>query len=146
LKATVVAMGLGILTLCIYILPAAMSTNILGEYRPIVWGMYVTAIPFFVAIYQALKLLNYIDTNKAFSDLSVTALKYIKYCAIAIGSLYTVGMPYIYLVADRDDAPGVIVIGLVFIFASLAVATLSAVLQRLLQNAIVIKSENDLTV
>ena len=41
--------------------------------------MYVAAIPFFVALYQAFKLLSYIDKNQAFSELSVKALKKIKY-------------------------------------------------------------------
>jgi hypothetical protein len=78
--------------------------------------------------------------------LSVDAFKYIKYCAIAIGALFVIGMPYIYQAADKDDAPGVIVIGLVIIWASFVIATFSAVLQKLVQNAVDIKSENDLTV
>jgi hypothetical protein len=40
----------------------------------------------------------------------------------------------------------VIAIGLVIVGASVAVAVFAAVLQRLLENAIAIKSENDLTV
>jgi hypothetical protein len=45
-------------------------------------------------------------------------------------------------VADKDDAPG-----LVFVpFASLVIAVFAAVLRRLLQEAINIKTENDLTV
>jgi hypothetical protein len=55
-------------------------------------------------------------------------------------------MPYIFYVADRDDAPGVSVIGFIIIFASFVIAVFAAVLERLLQNAIEIKSENDLTV
>jgi hypothetical protein len=108
--------------------------------------MYIPAIPFFIALYEALKLLNYIDRNKAFSPLSVKVLKNIKYCGVAISVLYTVGMPYIYYAAERDDAPGVIVIGLVIIFASFVIAVFAATLEQLLHNAIAIKSENDLTV
>jgi hypothetical protein len=78
--------------------------------------------------------------------LSVRALKNIKYCAITISALYAAGMPYIFYAADRDDAPGVIVIGLVIIFASSVIATFAAVLQKLLQNVVEIKSENELTV
>ncbi len=108
--------------------------------------MYATAIPFFFALYQAFKLLSYIDKNKAFSELSVKALKNIKYCAITISILYAVGMPFFYLIAEEDDAPGLIVIGLVIIFASMVIAVFAAVLQKLLKEAIDIKSENDLTV
>ncbi|MFE5729235.1 DUF2975 domain-containing protein, partial [Heyndrickxia sporothermodurans] len=108
--------------------------------------MYLTAIPFYFALYQAFKLLSYIDKNKAFSKISVTALKNIKYCAISISILYAGGMPLFYLAADKDDAPGIILIGLVVIFASMVIAVFAAVLQKLLKEAIDIKSENDLTV
>ncbi|AUZ38962.1 DUF2975 domain-containing protein [Bacillus sp. MBGLi79] len=108
--------------------------------------LYVTAIPFYFALYQAFKLLSYIDKNKAFSGLSVRALKNIKYCAVTISIFYAAGMPVFYLIADIDDAPGIIVIGLVIIFASMVIAVFAAVLQKLLKEAIDIKSENDLTV
>ena len=107
---------------------------------------YAAAIPFYYALYQAFKLLSYIDKNKAFSEWSVRALKSIKYCAIAISSLFVVGLPLFYLVAEKDDAPGIILIGLVLIFASMVIAVFAAVLQRLLQEAIDIKSENDLII
>ncbi|NLP52517.1 DUF2975 domain-containing protein [Bacillus sp. RO1] len=113
---------------------------------PIVTGMFLTTIPFYFALYQALKLLGYIDKNDAFSQFSVEALKKIKFCAITISCVYVVIMPFIFLLADKDDAPGAIIMGAVPIFASIVIAVFAAVLQRLLQVAIDIKSENDLTV
>ncbi len=113
---------------------------------PIVIGMYVSVIPFFVALYQAFKLLGYIDKNQAFSELSVKALKNIKFCAMTISGLYVVILPFVFLVADLDDAPGLVIVGMVPVFASLVIAVFAAVLQKLLQEAIDIKSENDLIV
>ena len=146
LKTAVIIIGLAALALCGYLLPMAMSKEVVGGYQPILFGMFISVIPFFVALYQALKLLSYIDNHKAFSDLSVQALANIKYAVIIISAMYVVGMPYIYIVAERDDAPGVILIGLVIIGASAVIATFAGVLQKLLKNAIDIKSENDLTV
>lgn len=146
LRCAIILMGLAVMALCVLVLPQdLMAPGGLG-YRPIIWGMYVTAIPFFIALYQGLKLLHYIDKNNAFSKASIKALAIIKYCALSIGVLYTAGMPYIYAAAQEDDAPGVIVIGLVFAGTSLVIAVFSALLQKLLQNAITMKSENDLTV
>jgi hypothetical protein len=108
--------------------------------------MYVSVIPFFVALYQAFKLLSYIDKNQAFSELSIKPLKTIKFCAMTISGLYVVILPFVYLVAELDDAPGLIIIGMVPTFASMVIAVFAAVLQRLLQEAIDIKSENDLIV
>ncbi len=146
LRVVIALLALGVLTLCVYVLPRIIGSIDLGGYDPILIGMYVPAIPFFIALYQALTLLNLIDRNQAFSLSSVRALRVIKYCGGAISTLYVAGMPYIAMVAEQDDAPGVIAIGLVIIFASFVIAVFAALLQQLLQNAIDIKAENDLTV
>lgn len=152
LKVVVFLIGIPILALCIFLVPEIANYTV--ELYPdhtfmkylVLVDLYATAIPFYFALYQAFKLLSYIDKNKAFSELSVQVLKNIKYCAITISILYVVGMPLFYLMAEKDDAPGIIVIGMVMIFASMVIAVFAAVLQKLLKNAIDIKSENDLTV
>ncbi|MFE4704447.1 DUF2975 domain-containing protein [Peribacillus simplex] len=152
LKIAVILIGIPVLALCIFVVPEI--ANFAAELYPdmtylkylILIDLYASAIPFYFALYQAFKLLSYIDKNKAFSELSVRALKTIKNCAITISGLYVVGMPLFYLIAEMDDAPGIILIGMVVIFASLVIAVFAAVLQRLLQEAIDIKSENDLIV
>ncbi|SIQ07720.1 Protein of unknown function [Peribacillus simplex] len=152
LKIAVIFIGMPVLALCIFLVPEI--ANFAAELYPdmtylkylVFIDLYASAIPFYFALYQAFKLLSYIDKNNAFSELSVKALKTIKNCAITISGLYVVGMPLFYLIAEKDDAPGIIVIGMVVIFASLVIAVFAAVLQRLLQEAIDIKSENDLIV
>ncbi|MBJ7896591.1 DUF2975 domain-containing protein [Bacillus atrophaeus] len=152
LKIAVFLIGIPVLALCIFLVPEI--ANFAAELYPdivyikylVLINLYASAIPFYFALYQAFILLSYIDKNKAFSELSVRALKNIKYCAITIRILFVVGMPLFYLMAEKDDAPGIILIGLVVIFASMVIAVFAAVLQKLLKEAIDIKSENDLTV
>jgi hypothetical protein len=150
LKGAVILIGIPVLALCVlglFWLPShPANPNYASIIYPVIIGIYLSAVPFFAALYQALKLLSYIDKNKAFSQISVNALKKIKYCANIISILYVVVLPFVYLVAEKDDAPGLILMGMVPIFASMIVAVFAAVLQRLLQEAIDIKSENDLTV
>jgi hypothetical protein len=146
LRGVVILLGLLVLALCLIALPAGIASDNTGYYWPILAGLYVPAIPFFYALHQTLKLLRYIDKNKAFSKLSVSALKNIKNCGLIISGLFTLGMPYIFYAADRDDAPGVVLIGFIIIGASFVIATSAAVFQRLVQNAVDIKEENDLTV
>ena len=125
----------------------AANLDLISIYKdPLIIYAYIGSIPFFVALYQAFKLLGYIDDNQVFSQSSVNAMKNIKYCANIISALYVVMLPFVYIVAEKDDAPGLILMGMVPIFASLVIAVFAAVLQRLLQDAIDIKSENDLTV
>lgn len=152
LKIAVIFIGILVLALCIFLVPEI--ANYAAELYPdnayikylVLIDLYATAIPFYFALYQAFKLLSYIDKNKAFSEVSVSALKNIKFCAFSISILYVIGMPLFYLIAEMDDAPGIILIGMVMIFASFVVAVFAAVLQKLLKEAIDIKSENDLTV
>jgi len=142
LKIVVFLIGLPVLALCIFGLPSLVNYL----HYPVLIGMYAAAVPYFFALYQTLKLLSYIDQNKAFSDLSVGVLKNIKYCAITISILYAGLTPLLIPIADQDDAPGVVALGLVITFAAMVIAVFAAVLQKLLKNAIDIKSENDLTV
>ncbi|WP_102346102.1 DUF2975 domain-containing protein [Bacillus sp. Marseille-P3661] len=152
LKISVILLGLPVLALCIFLVPEIgdVTGQMLPEYAYIKYLVsivfYASAIPYYFALYQAFNLLRYIDKNKAFSQISVTALKKIKYCAITISSLHVLVLPIFYIFAEIDDAPGVIFVGLVVPFASMVIAVFAAVLQKLLQEAIDIKSENDLTV
>lgn len=152
LKAVILLFGLAALALCIFAVPEI--AEFAGELYPelsylqalVMIDLYGAALPFYIALYQAFKLLGYIDQNKAFSEASVQVLKNIKQCAVIISGMFVLGMPLFYLMAERDDAPGIIVIGMIFILASMVIAVFAAVLQKLLNEAIEIKSENDLTV
>jgi hypothetical protein len=152
LRAAVLAVGAVVLALCIFALPAVWRA-VPGDYPDIGYAfysilllMYAAAVPFYVVLFQTLRLLSYVDKNTAFSELSVKALKVIKYCAVAISGLFAASLPFFYTWADKDDAPGLVVIGLVLTVAPFAVGVFAAVLQRLLREAIDIKKENDLTV
>jgi len=150
LKIAVFIIGIPVLALCILGSIWLANNPVNPKYAhilyPILIGIFVSVVPFFVALYQALRLLGYIDKNIAFSELSVKALKNIKYCAVTICTLYVIMMPFVYFVAEKDDAPGIIIIGMAPIFASLVIAVFAAVLQKLLKEAIDMKSENDLTI
>ncbi|KKE80272.1 DUF2975 domain-containing protein [Oceanobacillus caeni] len=150
LKIAVILLGIPVLALGGFGLPWLVNNPVNPDYAhllyPIVIGICISVIPYFIALYQSFKLLSYIDKSQAFSELSVKALKNIKFCAMTISGLYVVMLPFVYVVAELDDAPGLIIIGMVPIFASLVIAVFAAVLQKLLKEAIDIKSENDLTV
>ena len=108
---------------------------------------YIASISFFVALYQAFKLLGYIGRNEVFSQRSVKALRAIKYCAIALAALIVAAEAYLFIaVRGKDDIAGGVAMGLFMIFVSVVIANAAAVFERLLQSAVDIKSENDLTV
>jgi hypothetical protein len=106
---------------------------------------YIGSIPFFVALYQAFKVLGYAGQNKVFSQAAVKALRTIKYCAIAIIGFVAVSVIFM-MFGDPDDRPAGVFMRILIAFPSIVVATAAAVFERILQNAVDIKSENDLTV
>ena len=112
---------------------------------PFLAYVYIASIPFFVALYQAFKVLGYVGQNKTFSQATVKALGTIKYCAIAIIGFVAASVIFM-IFGDRDDRPGGAFMGILITFPSVVVATAAAMFERILQNAVDIKSENDLTV
>src|SRR6476619_4887592 len=114
---------------------------------PFLAYIYLAFIPFFVGLYQAFKILGYARRDEVFSPRAVRALRTIKYCAITT-ALFIVGAEaYIFIfVRGTDDVAGGVMMGVFIIFVSAVIATAAAVFERVLQNAVDIKSENDLTV
>jgi len=108
---------------------------------------YTASIAFFVALYQAFKLLGYAGRSEIFSQRSVKALRTIKYCAISIVGFLLGAEAYFFIVRrGKDDIAGGVMMGLFLIFVSVVVATAAAVFEKILQSAVELKSENDLTV
>lgn len=125
----------------------AANLDIISIYKdPLIIYSYIGSIPFFVALYQAMNLLGYVDGNKVFSQASVDAVRKIKNCAIAFVGFILLGILYINLFVKGEDPAGVTAMSIFITFASIVIATAAAVFQRLLQNAVDMKSENDLTV
>jgi hypothetical protein len=108
--------------------------------------VYMGSIPFFVALSQAFKILGYAGQNKIFSQLAVNALRTIKYCAITIIGFVAIEEIFIMVNHGSDDPAGGVFMGVLITFGSIVIATAAAIFERILQNAVDIKSENDLTV
>lgn len=114
---------------------------------PLILYGYAASIVFFVALYKAFRLLGYIGQNKVFSSGSVKALKSIKYCAIVLGVLIVAAGIFIRIAHNKDDDPaGFLAMCIMATFVSAVVATAAAIFEKILQNALDMKSENDLTI
>ncbi|MFT3904374.1 MAG: DUF2975 domain-containing protein [Niabella sp.] len=151
LQAVIVLISIIALSLLIWTpLAEGRATN-LDLFRiysdPFILYGYAASIAFFIALYKAFKLLGYIGQNKVFSSGSVKALKSIKYCAIALSILILMAGVYIRIFHSKEDDPaGFLAVCIMTIFVSIVVATAAAIFEKVLQNAIDMKSENDLTI
>jgi len=154
-KGAVYLTGVAVVTVCGVFLPElareeAISNPHAGPTYPFLIGAWVMTVPIFIALHQTLKLLKYIEENNAFSNKSVKALHTIRTCALAFGALVviaTVSMIVVSRAQDpSEDTPPIFMFGFIFTSVSVIIATFVAVLKKLLQDAIDIKSENELTV
>lgn len=151
LRAVIVFISIATLAVLIW-LPLtegrAANLNLFGIYSdPFILYGYAASIAFFVALYKAFRLLGYIEQNKVFSSNSVGALKSIKYCAMVLGILIVMAGVYIKIFHNKDDDPaGFLALCIVTAFVSAVIATAAAIFEKILQNAVDMKSENDLTI
>jgi len=152
LQAVIVLVGLGALALMLWEphLEGRNAHSTLFEIYfkdPFLAYAYLASVAFFVALFQAFTLLKYIGRDQVFSLNAVKALRTIKYCAMALVAMIGAAVAYIFLaVRGKDDIAGGVAVGVVMIFVSVVIATAAAVFERLLQTAVAMKSENDLTV
>ena len=151
LQIVIVLIGIGALALLLWEPRIegrnAHATNFEIYFKdPFLVLVYIGSIPFFLALYQAFKVLGYAGQNKIFSQAAVKALRTIKYCALAIIGFVVVEEIIIMLNHGSDDAAGGVFMGVLITFGSIVIATAAAMFERILQNAVDIKSENDLTV
>src|SRR5512146_2881883 len=106
---------------------------------------YTASIAFFAALYQAFKVLGYVRQNRVFSQEAVKALRTIKFSAIAIIG-FVAGAEIFIMFNNSDDRAGGVFMGVLITFGAVVIATAAAMFERILENAVAIKSENDLTV
>lgn len=103
-------------------------------------GLSLTVIAFMF------KLLSLIDQKIFFSASALSVVKTIKHlafgeCLVLLGLL-----PMVYRIANLDDAPGVMVIGFGIVIIPIAITTFITIVQSLLERAIVMHTENTLTI
>src|SRR3977135_1483376 len=96
LQVVIVLIGIGALALLLWE-PHIEGRNVHATLfeiyfkDPFLAYAYIASIPFFVALYQAFKVLGDVGQNKVFSPGAVKALRTIKFCAIVIVGFVAVG-------------------------------------------------------
>jgi peptidoglycan/LPS O-acetylase OafA/YrhL len=150
LKVIIVLIGIAVLALCIFWLPEIAIKDAKahpGDYSlyPFLVYAYGFCITFSVALYQAFKLLTYIEKNNAFSELSLKSLKVIKKCAFTTIFIIVLGIVSLKVLAKvtGDDPAGPISLSLMGILATSIITAIVDALQKPLKNILELKPKND---
>lgn len=149
LRLVISLIAIAALAVCVFPLPrmiakeAAKTPDTAWRIYLFLAGAYVQAALFLFGLYQAFKLLGYIDGNRAFSGLSVRALRHIKRAALSVGLLMAAGIAWIMILSagTGEDSAGPVMIGIIGMFVSCVAAAVAAVLQAQVQKAIAPRKE-----
>ncbi len=150
LQAVVVLIGVGAMA-CMLWFPHIEGRNVNATVfevyfkDPFLAYAYAASVAFYMGLYQAYKVLGFAGRNRVFSQEAVNALRTIKYCAMAIIGFVALALVFIMLMENEDRAGGVF-LGVLLTFGSIVTATAAAIFERILQKAVDMKSETDLTV
>ncbi|HCU01188.1 TPA: DUF2975 domain-containing protein [Candidatus Nomurabacteria bacterium] len=143
LQAIIVLIGIGVFTFMLWephLEGRNVNSTLFEIYfkDPFLAYAYIASIPFFVALHQAFKILEYAKQNKIFSQPTIKALRIIKYCAIIIIGFIAGAEGYLIIVQRKveEDIAGGVMMGLIMIFISIIVATVATMFEKILQNAI----------
>jgi hypothetical protein len=96
---------------------------------------YTASIAFFVALYQAFRLLGYAGQDRIFSPASVKALRTMKFCAAAIIGFVLAGELIFILFNNSDDRAGGVFMGILITFGAMVAGAMATVLEGVVQNA-----------
>jgi hypothetical protein len=150
LKVIIFLAGIAVLALCIWlpeiaVRDARVHPDTAYFLIPFLVCAYGFCIAFSVALYQAYKLLTYIEKNNAFSELSLKSLKIIKKCAFTVIFLILLGIVSLKVLAKvtGGDAAGPISLCLMGILATSIITAIVDALQKPLKNILELKPEND---
>src|SRR4030088_2245088 len=90
----------------------ATNLDLISIYTdPFIIYIYIASIPFFVGLYQAFKLLSFIDASKAFSQGAVNTLKDMKFASLSLIGFIVLAEFYIRFFAHGDDPAGPTALG-----------------------------------
>lgn len=101
------------------------------------FGMYVIFICLLAACWFTWQLLNRVNRKQAFTDQALVWLRDLKHAATGIAIGFGLMLPQIYVTAQNEDAPGLILMVFFAAILPLAVAAILAILERLWAEVII---------
>jgi hypothetical protein len=139
LQAVIALIGLGVLALLLWE-PQVEGRNVNATQfeiyfkDPFLAYIYLAFVPFFVALYQAFKIVGHARRNEIVSQRSVRGLRIIKFCAITTAIFILGAEVYLFIfMRGKDDIAGGVMMGVFIILVSAIIATAAALFERILQ-------------
>lgn len=98
---------------------------------PFILYIYIASIPFFMGLFQAIRLLGYIEKNKIFSQVAIEAMQNIKYRALST-ICFIIGAEAFITLSSEEDITGILALGAYLVLLSSVVVATADVFQKVL--------------
>ncbi len=150
LRAVILLVGVLMVLFCIFIVPLVKNecTYVYPEYAsyafPAMIYLYITAIPFFIALFSVVKICGYVANDQPFSEQNVRLLHIIEGCAGSEMVFYTALL--VALSAVNLLHPSLFILFTVIDLTAVVLLLFSAVLAALVQRARELQEETKLTI
>ena len=144
-----IVLGVGICGLIVYFMIIPFLGNTLVqqsiEYQYCYWPwlilMWLTAIPCYLILFYVWKIANEVNNDNSFSMVNAAYLK--KIMMLSLGDITCFFIANVIFLFLNMNHPGIFILALFFCFAGIVIAVIAAVLSHLVENAALIKAEND---
>lgn len=150
LKVIIVGMAICGGIIYLYLLPvwAKDLVTVYPEYTYCYWPwlivLWISAVPCYLVLYYGWKITVEIEKDNSFSLINANYLKNISVLA-AINSVYFFTANLVFMLLNMNH-PGIFAASLILVFTGAAITVSAAALSHLVQNAAILKEENELTI
>lgn len=149
LKIALLGLGAFILMLG-FIMTMSLINEGLNDLNIYVWIFVISLAASGViglwVLYYLYQIVDLIQENTSFSEETLRLVAKVKHRILAASITFLGILPFVAHVADTDDAPGLILIGLGLVAIPFVAYVFSLIVEELFKNAIHLKSEQDLTI
>ncbi|GAB0169875.1 DUF2975 domain-containing protein [Lysinibacillus sp. CTST325] len=150
LKLIIILCGIFGVLFCVYIAPE-IGKNFLKDskilkdfYNSFIGFIWITGIPFFIALFLGWRICSDIASDKVFTIKNADRLKYVGILSIIEGIFYIVALMYLFIIDSYQT--DLLMIILLILFFSVVISVFTSLLSHLVRQASEIKQDNDLTI
>lgn len=149
LKLALVGLGAFLLVLATIFTMSLITEGTTGM-SAIAWLFFaavgLTAFFGLWTLFYLYQIVDLIAKNNSFSERTLVLVAKVKHQILAAAISFCGILPFVAQVADLEDAPGLILVGMGPILLPFAAYLFSLIVEELFKNAISLKNEQDLTI
>ena len=116
-----------------YLLNNPANPDYASSLYPIITGMYVSLIPLYHGVYRVWRILSHVKKETIQSTAAERDIKAVRLSAVLFGVVFLLVSPFVFMVAQLDDAPGLVIFGMIPVFLASIILAIFTLFQEMLK-------------